>query len=75
MQAKLMYELYITLISTLSTFICQGYKRNSVFIVTQAPMKETIPDFWRMIWEQESQSIVLLCITGDGVGTCYEILN
>ena len=24
-------------------------------------MKETIPDFWKMIWEQESNTIVLLC--------------
>ena len=47
-----------------------------MFIVTQAPMKETIPDFWRMIWEQESKSIVLLlCITGDEVGICHDILN
>ena len=30
------------------------------FIATQAPIPDAIPDFWRMIWEQKSSTIVIL---------------
>ena len=40
--------------------LLQGYKKNSTFIATQSPLKETENDFWKMIWEQESVTIVLL---------------
>ena len=40
--------------------LLQGYKKNSTFIATQCPLKETENDFWKMIWEQESVTIVLL---------------
>ncbi|KAF1770037.1 hypothetical protein GCK72_001854 [Caenorhabditis remanei] len=31
------------------------------YILTQGPKKETIPDFWRMVWQEKSNSIVMLC--------------
>jgi len=37
-----------------------GYMMRRAFVATQAPIPDTIPDFWRMIWEQESSTIVML---------------
>ncbi|XP_068728189.1 receptor-type tyrosine-protein phosphatase epsilon-like [Montipora capricornis] len=37
-----------------------GYTMRHAFIATQAPIPDTIPDFWRMIWEQESSTVVML---------------
>ena len=37
-----------------------GYMMRRAFIATQAPIPDTIPDFWRMIWEHESSTIVML---------------
>lgn len=31
------------------------------YILTQGPKKETIADFWRMIWQEKSTAIVMLC--------------
>ena len=30
------------------------------FLATQGPLPETISDFWRMVWEQNSRTIVML---------------
>ncbi|XP_022081136.1 tyrosine-protein phosphatase 99A-like isoform X2 [Acanthaster planci] len=38
----------------------QGYRRNREFIVTQYPLKETMTEFWRMLWECNSTTIVML---------------
>ncbi|PFX20582.1 Receptor-type tyrosine-protein phosphatase delta [Stylophora pistillata] len=37
-----------------------GYMTRRAFIATQAPIPDTITDFWRMIWEQQSSTIVML---------------
>jgi protein tyrosine phosphatase len=37
-----------------------GYRRRNAFIVTQSPLRQTLNDFWKMIWEQDSASIVML---------------
>ena len=43
----------------------QGYNKNNEFIVTQHPTAETTDDFWRMVWDQNSMTIVLLSVIDD----------
>ena len=38
-----------------------SYQHKSSFIATQAPLECTIKDFWKMVWEQNSKAIVILC--------------
>uniref|UniRef100_A0A183CER0 Tyrosine-protein phosphatase domain-containing protein n=1 Tax=Globodera pallida TaxID=36090 RepID=A0A183CER0_GLOPA len=46
-------------------FINASYVRGgpllNTFILTQTPLQQTIPDFWRMIWQERSEFIVMLC--------------
>ncbi len=37
-----------------------GYKYRRAYIATQAPLSETVDDFWRMLWEHNSTIIVML---------------
>lgn len=49
----------------------QLYKGESV-ICTQGPMKNTCVDFWRMMWQEKSDEIVMLCLlTENKVEKCY----
>ena len=46
----------------IATFLyLQGYKQRNAYLVTQGPLKNTVNDLWRMIWEFKSRAIVLLC--------------
>jgi netrin-G3 ligand len=38
----------------------QGYWLKNGFIATQSPVPDSIPDFWRMIWEQNTATIVMI---------------
>ena len=38
-----------------------GYQHKNAFIATQAPMECTIKDFWKMLWDENSKTIVVLC--------------
>nr|XP_060624610.1 receptor-type tyrosine-protein phosphatase epsilon isoform X2 [Anolis sagrei ordinatus] len=37
-----------------------GYKEKNKFIAAQGPKQDTANDFWRMIWEQKTATIVML---------------
>ena len=38
----------------------QGYHRAKEFIATQGPLPDTEDDFWRMVWEKKSSTIIML---------------
>ncbi|XP_065448416.1 receptor-type tyrosine-protein phosphatase V-like isoform X6 [Chrysemys picta bellii] len=39
-----------------------GYTSPQEFIVTQGPLKKTIEDFWRLVWEQSVCNIIMLTV-------------
>ncbi|XP_078012547.1 receptor-type tyrosine-protein phosphatase V-like isoform X2 [Phascolarctos cinereus] len=39
-----------------------GYTRPQEFIATQGPLKKTMEDFWRLVWEQQVHTIVMLTV-------------
>lgn len=44
----------------LSVTASQGYRQKDSYMASQGPLQHTIEDFWRMIWEWRSCSIVML---------------
>ena len=45
---------------TISTDTLQAYKERNTFILTQAPMQNTIEDFWQMVFDYSIGSVVML---------------
>ncbi|XP_056271125.1 receptor-type tyrosine-protein phosphatase C isoform X2 [Pseudoliparis swirei] len=43
-----------------------GYKESKKYIAAQGPKDETVSDFWRMIWEQQSSIIVMVTRCEEG---------
>lgn len=41
-------------------FMIQGHNSVREFIVTQGPLHSTRDDFWRMCWESNARSIIML---------------
>ncbi|XP_018863190.1 receptor-type tyrosine-protein phosphatase F isoform X15 [Parus major] len=37
-----------------------GYRKQNAYIATQGPLPETLSDFWRMVWEQKTATIVMM---------------
>lgn len=41
-------------------FLLQGYTSKREYIATQGPLPGTVDHFWRMVWEQNVYTIVML---------------
>ncbi|KAG9509735.1 Tyrosine-protein phosphatase Lar, partial [Fragariocoptes setiger] len=39
---------------------CDGYRKPNAYIATQGPLSDTVSDFWRMVWEQNSKTLVMM---------------
>lgn len=50
----------------LTDVLLQGYCKHKAYIGTQAPLPDTFEDFWRLVWEQDSASIVMLTKEEEG---------
>ncbi|XP_072853614.2 receptor-type tyrosine-protein phosphatase F isoform X14 [Pogona vitticeps] len=37
-----------------------GYRKQNAYIATQGPLPETLSDFWRMVWEQRTATVVMM---------------
>ncbi|KAM8889231.1 protein tyrosine phosphatase receptor type Fa isoform 4-T4 [Synchiropus picturatus] len=37
-----------------------GYRKQNAYIATQGPLPETLSDFWRMVWEQRTCTIIMM---------------
>ena len=51
----------------------QGYKHKGKFIAAQGPKDCTINDFWRMIWDQNVSTVIMVTnlVEGEEVGATY----
>lgn len=47
-----------------ATFL-QGFNKLREYIVTQHPLMDTIADFWQMVWDHNSQTIVMLSVVDE----------
>jgi protein tyrosine phosphatase len=39
---------------------CDGYRKSAAYIATQGPLPATYGDFWRMVWEQGTSTVVMM---------------
>jgi len=39
---------------------CDGYQKPNHYIATQGPLPHTVADFWRMVWEQKTRTLVMM---------------
>ena len=52
-----------------------SFQHKNSFIATQAPIECTIQDFWKMVWEQNSKAIVVLCKEFENREVTYTFRN
>ena len=41
-----------------------------MFLATQVPLEETVGDFWKMVWENNSRAVVMLSLIDKGEEKC-----
>ena len=54
------FHVYIRDMTSTIFWLLQGYRDPREYIATQGPLDQTVDDFWRMVWEQNSPTIVML---------------
>uniref|UniRef100_A0A8C1PCL6 Protein-tyrosine-phosphatase n=1 Tax=Cyprinus carpio TaxID=7962 RepID=A0A8C1PCL6_CYPCA len=53
-----------------------GYHRPNHYIATQGPMQETAIDFWRMVWQENTATIVMVTnLVEVGRVKCYQMMK
>lgn len=52
-----------------------GYSSPVKYIATQGPLKNTLNDFWRMIWEKNVKTIVMIGMQNEQEPTCERYWN
>ena len=55
-----MYVAMFTLTRLVPLLPPQGYRMRRAYVATQGPLPATFDDFWRMVWEQNTHTIVML---------------
>lgn len=41
--------------------LLQGYTKPREYIVTEWPLKQTVGEFWSLVYDQECSAVVVLC--------------
>ncbi|KAG0715005.1 Tyrosine-protein phosphatase non-receptor type 7 [Chionoecetes opilio] len=58
-----------------ANFVRGARNESKYYIATQAPLDDTVADFWRMIWEQETRVVVMLTdFVEKGIDKCADYL-
>lgn len=73
-------EALVTSSPHLTSASLKGYRQKDYFMATQGPLAHTVEDFWRMVWEWKSHTIVMLTEVqereqvsrlGQGLSVCW----
>ncbi|KAK4292782.1 hypothetical protein Pmani_034474 [Petrolisthes manimaculis] len=58
-----------------ANYVRSARNESKYYIATQAPLDDTVADFWRMIWEQETRVVVMLTdFVEKGIDKCADYL-
>jgi len=52
----------------------QGYSSKREFIATQGPLPSTKDDFWRLVWEYNCRSVVMLTLCAENGRVCSRLV-
>ena len=57
---------HTNLSSDFNEILVQGYHKSKAFIATQGPLPDTQDDFWKLVWQLKSATIVMLTKEREG---------